>query len=143
MVTQSSRLSRKLFGSKGCQWVKLTMLPSDHSKFICSFKSLRPIHSSSTSGVQQERRERTRRSALATSKGGRDSPRATWVGPDGHQEVLSSTPDQQRMSSPSPCLICLVMNSSSSMLWMLSRSPPPRRHAFLDSCQLRFSACRR
>lgn len=57
MVTQSSRLSRKLFGSKGCQWVKLTMLPSDHSKFICSFKSLRPIHSSSTSGVQQERAE--------------------------------------------------------------------------------------
>lgn len=53
MVTQSSRLSRKLLGSKGCQWVKLTRLPSDHSKFICSFKSLRPIHSSSTSEVQR------------------------------------------------------------------------------------------
>lgn len=60
MVTQSSRLSRKLLGSKGCQWVKLTRLPSDHSKFICSFKSLRPIHSSSTSGMQQERGERGR-----------------------------------------------------------------------------------
>lgn len=75
MVTQSSRLSRKLLGSKGCQWVKLTRLPSDHSKFICSFKSLRPIHSSSTSGVQQEGGE-TARGDVSLGHGGgrRDGP---------------------------------------------------------------------
>lgn len=49
MVTQSSRLSRKLLGSKGCQYVNLTGVPSDHSKFICSLRSFRPIQSSSTS----------------------------------------------------------------------------------------------
>lgn len=73
MVTQSSRLSRKLLGSKGCQWVKLTRLPSDHSKFICSFRSLRPIHSSSTSGVQPGQR-RDVSLDHPHSRGGRGSP---------------------------------------------------------------------
>lgn len=65
------------------------MLPSDHSKFICSFKSLRPIHSSSTSGgAAGGRRERTGEVSLGHPPG-RKGPslsllgrtRRAWGGP--------------------------------------------------------------
>lgn len=61
------------------------MLPSDHSKFICSFRSLRPIHSSSTSGgAAGGRREGTGEVSLGHPQGRRGPPlsllgRARWA----------------------------------------------------------------
>lgn len=58
--------------------------------------------------------------------------------------ISPNTPRTHRLDGlPSPCLTCLVTNSSSESVWMLTRSPPLLRQVFFASCQLFFSPTRR
>lgn len=58
--------------------------------------------------------------------------------------ISPRTPHTYRLDGLlSPCLTCLVTNSSSESVWMLTRSPPLRRQVFFASCQLFFSPTRR
>lgn len=96
MMTQSSCVFRKLLGSNGCQNVKITGVLSVHSKFICMAVSCSPIHNSSTS-------DNPRKMHLYTS--------AIW-------KWLFALVCVYVFA---PLFMCILINSSSGSVWMLTK----------------------